>query len=244
MVFRSTDLFVWWSTWADVESRANNPELASRMICLHPGIDLDRWPRRDAPPPPTTKLRLLFVGGDLVRKGIETLLQAFEQSLSTTCELRVATSSAHLALAPAQVRTKLATLPHVSVYCDLTPGSEELQRLYRESDVLVLPTNNDVSSWVSLEAMATGLPVIASAIGGIPDIVIDGVTGFLIPPQSPDALVRAVEVLQRDSALCARMGMQARAHVERNFDAKRSTERLLTVIKGLIDSRTAEIKSS
>jgi len=68
-----------------------------------------------------------------------------------------------------------------------------LRALYRDADTFVLPTTLDMSSWVALEAMATGLPVVIAPHGGIPDIVIDGETGLLISPRDPQAVIDAVE---------------------------------------------------
>jgi glycosyltransferase involved in cell wall biosynthesis len=68
-----------------------------------------------------------------------------------------------------------------------------------------------------LEAMAAGLPVIATSVGGVPEIVTDGVTGLLVPPHAPDALAAAIAALVADPGLRARLGRAARRTAER-FD--------------------------
>lgn len=234
LAVQQTDLFVPWSCWAARHIRDDFPDLPDeQLLVLHPGIDLKRWPLR-APTTPGERFRLLFVGGDLMRKGADTLLDAFEGYLSETCELHVATQAGYL---PPAMEDRLRRTLGVTLYLDLQAGSSELQALFRASDAFVLPTNNDSSSWVALEAMAIGVPVIICPQGGIPDIVRDGETGLLIPPKDPAALADAVNRLRTDTALRERLIAQGRAHVEESFDAVKNTQRLLAAIKELIDAR-------
>jgi glycosyltransferase involved in cell wall biosynthesis len=233
---RHTDLFVPWSEWAARETLRVHPGIPpDRIVPLHPGLDLSRWPQRP-PRPPSTPFRLLFVGGDLPRKGGDTLLDAFEAGLAGDCELDVATQREHLT---PELEARLARLPDVRVHLDLRPHSPELTALYRQADCFVLPTRKDMSPWVALEALATGVPMIASAIGGIPEMLIDGETGLLIPPDDAAALVAAITRLRRDPALAARIAHQGRAHVEAHFDAVTNTQRLLDLLKDRIEHRRA-----
>ena len=149
--------------------------------------------------------------------------------------MHLATQSGYITPA---IERRIRATPGVTLYLDLTPGSEQLQGLFRESDIFVLPTNQDVSSFVALEAMATGIPVIICPYGGIPEIVLDGQTGLLIPPKNPAAIIAAVERLQGDRALYGRLIRQGRAHVERHFDAAANTDWLLSLTKALIDAST------
>ena len=233
---RRTDLIVPWSRYAADSIAANYPWLASKEIMvLHPGIDLARWPFRGIKAP-GERFRLLFVAGDLVLKGADTLLDAFECYLSTHCDLHLATQSGYL---PADLERRIRGMPRVTLYLDLTPASDALRALFRECDAFVLPTNRDTSSWVAIEALATGLPVVISPHGGIPDIVRDEETGLHIPPRDPEALAAAVERLRLDTALRERLVTQGRAHIEQHFDAVTNTNRLLLRIKQLIDAREA-----
>jgi glycosyltransferase involved in cell wall biosynthesis len=231
---KRTDLFVPFSQWAGSRTKTEFPEIPSHRIRpLHPGIVLDQWPFR-----PTSAAKnpfgLLFVGGDLVRKGIEYLLDAHEQSLHQTCELHIATQSSYLS---PTLKHRIINLPHVTLHLDLLPGSEKIRQLYAQSDAFVLPTLGDASPWVALEAMATGVPVIICPHGGIPDIVQDGATGLLIPPRDANAIVNAVDRLRQDPMLRERLTVQARAHVENNFDAVKNTKCFLDEIKAIIDER-------
>jgi colanic acid/amylovoran biosynthesis glycosyltransferase len=76
------------------------------------------------------------------------------------------------------------------------------------------------------EAAATGLPVIGSRSGGIPEGIVDGRSGFLVPERDPAALASRMDDLLCDPELRRRMGIQARALVEQKFDIRRQTETL------------------
>ena len=110
--------------------------------------------------------------------------------------------------------------PGVFVHPGLEPNDPRLRRLYAEADVLALPTRSDISPFVILEAMATGMPVVASAIAGIPDMVRDGETGFLMPPRDGEALAARLGALVEDGELRRRMGAAGRALVEREFERR------------------------
>ncbi|MBC8135209.1 MAG: glycosyltransferase family 4 protein [Fibrella sp.] len=231
---RETDAFVFWSQVYARRAKEAYPFIRDEQIhVLHPGIDLERWSLRPAREP-GGRFRLLFVGGDLLRKGADTLLDAFEKHLTETCELHIATQSAYL---PQDIREQIERLPNVHLHLDYTSGSEPLLALFRESDAFVLPTNKDASPWVAIESLATGLPVIISPVGAISEIVIDGETGLHIPPKNPDALADAVNRLRTTPELREKCIRQGRAHVEANFDAAKNTTCLLSLMKSLSDKR-------
>lgn len=232
-----TDLFVPWSTFAATEAKAIYPESADRMLVLHPGIDLEVWQFRRMRNP-GNRFRILYVGGDLKRKGLETLLAAYESDLASTCRLSIVTNSIHLLDNP-DVQARIDSMEGVDLYCDLPPRGDAFRRLYEESDAFVLPTNDDTSSLAALEAMATGLPVVISSVGAIPDIVREGETGLLIPPGDPKAVSAAVNRLRTSSEFRNTIVTQARNHVELNFDARKNAGRLLDEVKKLVRERPA-----
>jgi glycosyltransferase involved in cell wall biosynthesis len=89
---------------------------------------------------------------------------------------------------------------------------EDCRALLPAVDVLVVPSRTDGSPLVALEAMQAGVPVVASAVGGLPDRVRDGIDGLLVPPDDPLALAAALARLLADPDLRARMGAAARRH--------------------------------
>jgi len=96
----------------------------------------------------------------------------------------------------------------------------------RSLDVFVLNSVSEASSNALLEAMATGLPVVATRVGGNPGFIEDQETGLLVPPADPAALAKALIRLVEDRALAARLAGHAREHVRREFAMPRLIERL------------------
>jgi glycosyltransferase involved in cell wall biosynthesis len=88
-----------------------------------------------------------------------------------------------------------------------------------------------------LEAMASALPVVATAVGGTPDLVLDGRTGLLVPPRDPGALARALDALLADGALRARLGRAGRERVEQHFGERLMLERVEALLDRLVAER-------
>jgi D-inositol-3-phosphate glycosyltransferase len=105
---------------------------------------------------------------------------------------------------------------------------EDLPRLLAVSDVLVATSFASETFGIALvEAQACGVPVVASRFGGFPEVVQDGVTGLLVPPQEPAALAAALRALVADPARRVRMGEAGRRWVEEQFHWERVAERVL-----------------
>ena len=97
-------------------------------------------------------------------------------------------------------------------------SQEDLPRHYRAADICIVPTiAQEGLSRTSVEAMASGLPVIASRIGGLPSTVSDGATGLLFEPGDPDDLARKIAALLDNPPLRRRMGLAGRKRFEDDF---------------------------
>ncbi|HEX6701855.1 MAG TPA: glycosyltransferase family 4 protein [Gaiellaceae bacterium] len=94
---------------------------------------------------------------------------------------------------------------------------DELERLYERAAVVACPSRREGFGVVCAEAMAHGRPVVASAVGGLLDLVVDGETGLLVPPRDPPALRAALERLLGDAALRDRLGAAARERIRERF---------------------------
>jgi glycosyltransferase involved in cell wall biosynthesis len=113
----------------------------------------------------------------------------------------------------------------------------ELHAWYEAATLFVHPTLYEGSSLVTLEAMAHRRAVVASRAGGLPDKVIPGVTGWLVPPGSDDALAAAIGKALADSARLDAMGLAGRALVDKEFSWRAATDRLLNVYAELLTRR-------
>jgi glycosyltransferase involved in cell wall biosynthesis len=106
-------------------------------------------------------------------------------------------------------------------------------------DVLVVPSLTEGSPLIVLEAMAAGIPVVASAVGGIPDQLRNGQEGILVPPDDPDALGEALGALLRDPAYARRLGETGRLRTENEFSHETLVRRIEVVYRAALDGDTA-----
>src|SRR5688572_13193280 len=107
----------------------------------------------------------------------------------------------------------------------------------RALDAFVFPPHQEALPFALLEAMAAALPVIATAVGGIPEAVEDGVCGLLVPPRAPRDLAAALRRLHGEPGLAGRLGLAARARVVREFSAAGMVEGTVAVYRELDKAR-------
>lgn len=115
------------------------------------------------------------------------------------------------------------------------PGfRSDLDRIRAGLDLVVHPATAEGLGVAVLEASGSGLPVVAGAHGGLPEIIEDGETGFLVDPTDPDALARAISALLDDPGLRARMGKAGRARVASLFSVDRMVDEHLALYRDLL----------
>lgn len=206
-----------WSSWVRGSLICDYGVAPERVTVIPPGVDTARWTPasadRDGP------LRILFVGGDLDRKGGATLLDAFSALPEGAAELTLVT------------RTRDPGVAGVRVVHGMVPNSAELLELFRSSDVFVLPSEAEAFGIAAAEAAATGLPTVASRVGGLTDIVVDGDTGYLIAPGDSRHLMRALATLAADHDLRRRLGGAARERAVTCFDAEQNARALVSILR-------------
>ncbi len=203
--------------WTDtVAERVGHLAPRARVATLHPGIDLEEFRPRSGPRK-SGPLRVLFIGGRWVDKGGPDLVAALEADLGRTVELHVVTS-----VAPPPQDGMIA---HAA-----QPGSREIVDLLQHADVLCLPSYADAVPWVIVEALACGVPIVATAIGSIPEMMGSG-SGRLVDPGDVPALREALHELFESPALRSDLAHHGRARAEERFDARRNTERLVHLLE-------------
>ena len=221
VVFAAAARLVAMNGWAAESARTTFGVPADKVVVVPPG--LPPAPDVPAPPPRTGGLpRIVFVGHDWRRKGGDRLVRWHQERWVGRAELHLCSAGA----------PRGRRLPGVIDHGRM-PYPEVRGSLLPSADLFVLPTRKDMSPWAVLEAAAAGLPVVTSDLGGLAEMVIDGVTGYLVPPEDDRGFVSAVESLLDDPDRRSRMGSAARRHVEEAFDAGSAGDRLLDSVLAL-----------
>jgi glycosyltransferase involved in cell wall biosynthesis len=179
-----------------------------------------------APPPEKHPLAFLFVGKTWAAKGGPELLRAFAR-------VRAAFPQAELWCVGAQ-HPPVAP-PGVTFFGAL--GHDRLHDLFARATAFVLPTLREAFGLALLEAMAFRLPCIASNVEAIPEIVEDGVTGFLVPPRDPVMLSRAMLTLAGDRELARDMGEEGAEKLEEQFGWDRAAATMWDRMDALVARR-------
>ncbi|SFV33398.1 glycosyltransferase family 4 protein [Hyphomicrobium facile] len=208
--------FVGWSNWAKQSFVEDYGCRDEDVVVIPPGIDLDQFvvPERKNELP-----RILFVGGDFERKGGDLLLNVFRRGLLGKAELDLVT------------RSNIAPERGVRVYNDVAPNSDALLKLYRDADIFVLPTRADCFSLVCMEALASGLPVVTTRVGGIPDMLEEGKTGHVLDVDDADALADVLTELAENPGRRREMGLLGRQAAETRFDARQNARALFEFVR-------------
>ena len=171
-------------------------------------------------------IELLFVGRIEPRKGVDVLFDALPELLRSVGGLRVTIAgedaaghgARYRAAAPADVSGRIRFLGRVD--------DERLRALYAGADLFVAPSRYESFGLVLLEAMMFAVPVVASAVGGIVEIIEDDRTGLLVPPGCPDALRAALARAAVDEPLRRRLGAAGRARFCSTFSEEAMAARL------------------
>jgi glycosyltransferase involved in cell wall biosynthesis len=111
-----------------------------------------------------------------------------------------------------------------------------IPKYYAASDIVVVPSLQESWGLVATEAMACGKPVIASNVGGLPDQIIDGFNGFLVPPRSPKAIADKILYLLENPSEARRIGRNGRMLAEEKYDIEKRVDKIIEVYKKLLEN--------
>ena len=205
----------------------SDPEHWGKLKIIHCGVVPERYGH--APPAEQTMLRLVFVGRLTPIKGLRILLEAFARSLERRPDL-------HLTLIGdgedrAHLEALAAPLGATVVFAGYR-SQGEIAMLLSEADAFVLPSFSEGLPVVLMEAMAAGKPVIATRVGGVSELVEDGISGFLVPPGDVESLAQSICQIADDPDLRKRMGEAGRAMVRREFDVRHEAARIAALFLG------------
>jgi glycosyltransferase involved in cell wall biosynthesis len=204
--------------------------VSPRRIRLVPnGVDL---PAFGAPRVKRELRRVVTVANLRPEKGLDTLLDAVPHVLAAhpEAEFVVAGDGPVAPALAAQARARgVADRVAFLGRCDDVPA------LLAASDIFVLPSRSEALPNAVIEAMAAGLPVVASRVGGIPELITPGTNGQLVPPDDPRALSAAIVELMDHPSFAQALGQASRARTEREFSFDRMVNRVTSLYLSLIE---------
>ncbi len=203
--------FVGVSEGVAAEIREHYPGLAQRTLSIHNGVDTEAFApgarEQDARAlrarlgVASERLIAVFVGSEWERKGLEPLIRAL--AASPGWDVVVAGDGDQLRY------QQIADLLGVGRRVHWLGVSSDVQLVYALGDAFVLPSSYETFSLVTFEAAASGLPLLATSVSGVRELIEDGHNGFLID-REPQTIARHLNQLSEDAALRARLGVGAR----------------------------------
>ena len=229
--FRNAAHVSMWSEWARGSVIRDYGVDSSKTSVIYPGVEISMFPE------PTIdrsirqgRIKLLFVGSDFIRKGGEDLVEVFLDNFSDIAELHLITNH----------RSKKVH-PRIHWHRDVQAYSSEWRTLYQNADLFVLPTYREAFGLAIVEAMAAGLPVIATNINAIPEMVVDNETGFLISPGDKTALAHSILMLIVRPDMRSSFGRAGRLKAIKQFDSTKNFDTLGTVFRKLGSRSTDDL---
>ena len=236
-----------------LNEREDNLKRRESQPCLH---GYDRASKVGATPHPVTitphavngKFKILFVGRHIERKGIRYLIEAAKYLPRDKFEIRIVGGGdlteqlkKQAALLDERRETKDERTQSASIIFTGKLSPEDLADEYRTANVFTLPAIVDSKGdteglgVVLIEAMELGLPIVASNVGGIPDVVIDGESGILVPEKDPEALADAFKRLEENPSLIEKLLVGARKRINECFTWNGIIERQIDVYNKVIN---------
>ena len=214
--------WLWRSAAAVVANSAGLRDLARRGAPTQPvrvipnGVDAHTFhPPAENERAPGAPVRLLFVGRVVFQKGLDVLLRALAAlppELAWELEI-IGDGEQRAALTAEAARLGFAERITFAGWCERAQIAER----YRAADVFVFPSRDEGMPNVVLEAMASGLPIVATAIAGSEELVREGENGHLVPTEDAAALAAALAHLLAAPERCRALGRASRAIVEREY---------------------------
>lgn len=177
---------------------------------------------------------ILFVGRISRQKGIIHLIDAVKY-LPQDVKVVLCASSPDTEEIKMEMEEKVKLYPNI-IWIDKMVTKEEIIELYSNAEVFVCPSIYEPFGIINLEAMACNTPVVASATGGIKEVVVDGETGFLVEPGNPEDLAEHIKKLLDDRELAATFGANGRKRVEEMFSWESIAKKTYDMYEDVIEN--------
>jgi glycosyltransferase involved in cell wall biosynthesis len=132
---------------------------------------------------------------------------------------------------------RLASQLGIEAKLTMAGFQRDIKPYYSIAKLLAVPSHTEGSPNVVLEGMAAGLPIAATAVGGVPEILEEDVTGLMVPPRNPDAMANAILRMLRDPEMRLRLGAAARLRAESNFTPEAYKRALVEFYRKTLESR-------
>jgi glycosyltransferase involved in cell wall biosynthesis len=176
--------------------------------------------------------RLLFLSNMMHAKGVYVLVEGCSILKSRGHSFECHFVGDWLDIEEASFNTKVSDSGLSNfIYSHGKKFNEEKKLFYQRSDIFVFPTLNEAFGLVLLEAMQTGLPVVASDEGGIPDIVADQQTGFIVPKNDPVQLADKLSLLINNPPLCETLGSAGKKRFKDHFTLQKFENRFIHILQ-------------
>jgi glycosyltransferase involved in cell wall biosynthesis len=204
-----------------------------KLRIVHCGVTPARY---GTAPRPAFSGHVCFVGRLDAVKGVPLLVEAFaaNRPRHPGARLTIAGDGPARAALEAQVQSLgLGDAVRFTGYLD----EDGVAALLDSADMLVLPSFAEGLPVVLMEALASRIPVIATQVAGVPELVEDGVSGFIVPPGDVDTLALRLDRLLSDPELCVTMGAAGRRKVEAGFDIRTEVAKLAALFAGVEEKR-------
>jgi len=204
-----------------------------RIKIVHCGVEPAQYGTETDRTPGKT---LIFVGRLAGIKGVPLLLEALVRLRTAHPDVRLTLIGDGPERSALEAMTQAMDLSDIVTFTGYLGQTEVAEHLC-QSDILVLPSFAEGVPVVLMEAMAARRPVIATRVGGVQELVEDGISGLTIPPGDVDTLTSSIEKLLSDPDLCLKMGVAGRAKVEAAFDVAKEAAWLGTLFQQSLAGR-------
>ena len=222
---------------------------ANKIIVHGSGIDCDRFTFKPRYLEPNEKIKIATTGRLIEKKGIEYGIRAVAQVIAKYPNIE------YNIIGAGDLQEQLQQLIHELNMTDKIhlrgwKNQQEIIEIINDSHIFIAPSvtakdgNQDAPVNTLKEAMAMGLPVIATHHGGIPELVQNGISGFLVPERDSNAIANQLAYLIEHPDTWKKMGIAGRNYVEKNYNIKTLNDELINIYQSILIQNTSTLCAS